>query len=93
MTAYDTNQNESSFSGEVQVEIKDAHNNSMPDEWQINNGHNPTINDAAEAPGGDDFSNIRKYLAGTDPSGFNSSPKCIVSASMPSILSLMIKRY
>jgi hypothetical protein len=44
----------------------------MPDGWEIDNGTDPKIDDAAGNPDGDRATNYEEYVAGTDPNDANS---------------------
>lgn len=44
----------------------DTDNDGMPDTWEIANGYNPNINDAAEDRDGDGYTNIEEFLNQVD---------------------------
>ena len=46
----------------------DSDGDGMPDVWELANGLNPFLNDAALDKDGDGVSNLQEYLAGTNPS-------------------------
>lgn len=45
----------------------DADNDGMPDAWEVSNGLNPNVNDAAEDPDNDGLTNLQEYQLGTLP--------------------------
>jgi len=53
--------------GETNPCSKDTDNDGMPDGWEKDNGLNPTVNDALLDGDGDGYSNLREFLAGSDP--------------------------
>jgi hypothetical protein len=52
----------------------DTDGDKMPDGWEIENRFNPLINDAQEDGDQDGFTNIREYVAETDPDDGNDIP-------------------
>ena len=48
----------------------DDDNDGMPDDWEIQYGLDPLVDDASEDSDGDGNNNINEYLAGTDPKTF-----------------------
>ena len=46
---------------------RDTDYDGMPDNWEIDNGLNPLVDDAAQDADGDGATNLQEYLAGTDP--------------------------
>jgi hypothetical protein len=53
---------------------QDTDHDAMPDGWEVNNGLDPSKNDAPADADGDGFSNLREYHLGTDPSDPSSHP-------------------
>jgi hypothetical protein len=49
----------------------DTDNDGMPDKWEVENGTNPLVNDAAADPDRDGLANLEEYLAGTNPLVFD----------------------
>jgi hypothetical protein len=45
----------------------DDDNDNMPDDWEVQYGLNPLVDDAAAEPDGDQISNLSEYLGGTGP--------------------------
>jgi len=60
---------------------EDDDNDGMPDSWEIAHGLNPLVNDAHLDKDGDGFTNLREYLAGTNPNDPKSVPQ--KTTSMP----------
>ena len=79
VTAYDIHGNESDFSEELEYQVPaqqpDTDNDGVPDDWEIDNGLNPSIGDAYEDPDEDGFTNLQEYFADTDPRDPNSFPQ------------------
>jgi hypothetical protein len=48
----------------------DDDNDGMPDDWELEHGLDPLLDDAADDPDGDDISNINEYNLGIDPNHF-----------------------
>lgn len=57
----------------------DTDGDSMPDKWEVDNGLEPLVDDAADDADGDGFDNLKEYNKGTDPQDPESHP----SRSMP----------
>lgn len=49
----------------------DTDNDDMPDGWEVENGLNPLVNDAADDPDTDNLSNLGEYQNQTDPFNFD----------------------
>jgi hypothetical protein len=64
----------------------DDDNDGMSDQWELQYNLNPLVNDAAEDPDGDGYSNLQEYRFGTDPNNPNSKP----SIGMPWIPLLLL---
>lgn len=47
--------------------IKDSDRDGLPDNWEIDNGLNTTIDDSGEDPDGDGLTNLEEYQYGTFP--------------------------
>jgi PKD repeat protein len=57
---------------EVQVGWTDADGDGMADEWEVDNGLDPTDpSDAGDDPDGDGVTNLDEFLDGTDPNSFD----------------------
>ena len=56
------------------IKINDNDNDSMADKWETENGLNPSINDSADDPDGDGFTNFEEYEARTNPRNGESTP-------------------
>jgi hypothetical protein len=54
--------------------VEDYDQDDMPDDWEIDNGLDPTTDDAWEDKDGDGVPNIEEYLAGTDPDETRAMP-------------------
>jgi len=52
----------------------DIDSDGMPDEWERQNGLNPSINDSSEDFDNDGFSNLQEYIAGSLPNNKKSKP-------------------
>ncbi len=44
----------------------------MPDDWEVEYGLNPILNDASEDPDGDTMDNLNEYRSGNNPLVFDS---------------------
>ncbi len=55
------------FQVDTSVHILDTVGDKMPNAWEIANGLNPSVNDAAANPDGDYLNNLAEYNAGTNP--------------------------
>ena len=53
----------------------DTEGDGMPDGWEISHGLDPKVDDAAEDPDNDGFTNIQEYLSITNPDDSNSIPQ------------------
>ncbi len=51
----------------------DTDGDGMPDAWEVANGLNPLVNDAAGDLDGDGLTNLEEYLAGTNPRSTDSN--------------------
>jgi parallel beta-helix repeat protein len=56
----------------------DKDKDGMNDTWEVNFGLNPLINDSAEDPDKDGYTNLEEYLANTDPTDPKDHPKDII---------------
>jgi hypothetical protein len=54
----------------------DDDHDGMGDEWERENGLDPTRNDAGEDPDGDGFTNIEEWVLDTDPNGSVLAEEC-----------------
>ncbi len=94
VTAYDLYRNESDFSKELEYQVPvqqpDTDNDGMPDDWEIDNGLNPSIDDAYEDPDEDGFTNLQEYLTCTDPRDPNSFPRLSEPKLNPAINLLLL---
>jgi len=57
----------------AQVNGADTDGDGMPDVWELANGLNPAVNDAASDLDGDGLSNLLEYQLGTDPNNSSGS--------------------
>lgn len=57
----------------VEATASDSDNDGMPDNWELQYGLNPTLNDAQDDLDNDGSSNLEEFLQGTDPSIANIS--------------------
>ena len=83
------------FIGVFELEVNnlpanDTDGDGMDDAWEIANGTNPNVNDAAADPDGDGLTNIREYDAHTNPQdadsdhdGLNDGPEVLTYHSNP----------
>ncbi|MFA0810867.1 hypothetical protein, partial [Microbulbifer epialgicus] len=60
--------------GETNPCSADTDGDGMPDGWEVANQLDPLLNDAFSDMDGDGWSNIKEYLAGSDPSLLDSIP-------------------
>jgi len=56
------------------IRINDNDNDDMADDWEVNNGLNPSIDDRAQDLDGDGYTNYQEYISGTDPGDGASIP-------------------
>jgi len=49
------------------TEDEDDDNDGMPDDWEVQHGLNPLLDDSQENPDGDDFPNLNEFWRGSDP--------------------------
>ena len=61
------------------TEDVDSDNDTLPDNWEAQNGLAVGINDAATDLDGDGASNLMEYIAGTDPQSSSSAPNSSLS--------------
>jgi subtilisin family serine protease len=59
------------------IRMNDNDSDSMADDWESDNGLNPAINDGADDPDGDGFTNFEEYEARTNPHNAASTPLSI----------------
>ncbi|MBW2441368.1 MAG: S8 family serine peptidase, partial [Deltaproteobacteria bacterium] len=59
------------------IKINDNDSDSMADDWESDNGLNTSINDSADDPDGDGFTNFEEYEARTNPRNAASTPLSI----------------
>lgn len=56
------------------IRINDFDNDSMADDWETDNGLDPSVNDSAADPDNDGFTNFQEYQARTSPQNAASTP-------------------
>ena len=56
------------------IRINDNENDDMADDWEVNNGLNPSIDDRTQDLDGDGYTNYQEYQFGTDPGDGASIP-------------------
>ncbi|MBW2562649.1 MAG: fibronectin type III domain-containing protein [Deltaproteobacteria bacterium] len=56
------------------IKINDNDNDDMADDWEIQNGLNPAIDDTSHDSDGDGYTNYQEYQSGTDPGDGASIP-------------------
>ena len=67
-----TDTNSNNDIGNVTISIHDDYDNDgMPDEWEVENGLNPWIDDSSQDPDEDGLNNLGEYQNGTDPISFD----------------------
>jgi hypothetical protein len=70
----DANLNGVQDPGETHPCNPDSDGDKMPDGWEVDNTFNPLVDDAAGDADGDGFSNIREYVADTNPRDIDNTP-------------------
>jgi alpha-tubulin suppressor-like RCC1 family protein len=70
----DANHNGIQDTGESNPCNPDSDDDGMPDGWEMANGLNPLTNDASGDRDGDGFSNLREYIAATNPDDIDEKP-------------------
>ena len=83
-----SDQTDTDGDGSGNVCDEDDDGDGMPDDFETANGFDP-LNpaDAAEDADGDRFSNLREFLAGTDPNDPTSKPKLTLTPVLDLLLS------
>ena len=56
------------------IRINDNDNDDMADDWEVNNGLNPSVDDRTQDLDGDGYTNYQEYQCGTDPGDGASTP-------------------
>ena len=56
------------------IRINDNDNDDMADDWEVDNGLNPSIDDRTQDLDGDGYTNYQEYMCGTDPGDGASIP-------------------
>lgn len=64
----------------------DDDNDDMPDNWENMYGLDQFYNDAQLDNDGDGYSNLKEYIAGTDPTNPNSKPRTSLNPGVPLLL-------
>jgi hypothetical protein len=59
----------------------------MPDWWEIANGTDPYVDDAAADPDGDGMTNLQEYWAGTSPTNAASALRLFATSANGRVLS------
>lgn len=61
----------------------DSDNDSLPDQWEVENGLNPLLADANLDPDSDGKTNLQEYEAGTDPHVAETEPLNLAWTVLP----------
>jgi len=56
------------------IRINDNDNDDMADDWEVDNGLDPSVDDSSQDLDGDGYTNYQEYLCGTDPDDWASIP-------------------
>ena len=62
------------------IRINDNDNDDMADDWEVNNGLDPTVDDRTQDLDGDGYTNYQEYNCDTDPGDGASTPFEIIEA-------------
>lgn len=74
------------YTSNIPIMSPDTDGDGMPDIWENQYGLNPLANDASLDKDSDGYSNLKEYLASTDPTDPNSKPKAYAMPWIPLLL-------